>query len=971
MLVAGDAGIGKSRLCRELRREAIARQVRVVEGRCSSGETAVPYAPFMDALRFRLARGEGEIAARVLGPLITDLSPLLPELRPAAESVPAAAAGGRPFESIHQALQRLAAMGPVLLLLEDIHWADLTSCDLLHFLSGRTRGDPVLLVATYRSDELPGGHPVRRLVATLKRERTATEILLPPLVEAEVAEMLQAITGCALPADFAGAVWHRTEGNPLFVEEILKSLGDSGRLGRAGLSAADLQGLELPDTISEAVLSRVEPLGPRSLELLSVAAVIGRSVTFDLLRDVTDLDEEELLRTLEALVAHHLLVEEHAVAEERYAFRHGLTQEVLYRNIIARRRRTWHRKVAVALEATPPAERAAHYAALAYHHRLGGDATQAREYEVLAGEQAARLKAWRDAEVHFDRALEGFIGGGPDPTEARVLEQLAEVTRWQNRTEDSVRYAEEALVIRRELGDRNGAATLLVRIGQLCSEQLGGWERAQRCHLEAIGLCGGESQTTARACGELGRVYAMRRRYAEAGRWLERGRELAARVSDRMEEALARAALGHLSVLRGRVREGLAELDGALEAGRAVPPPLERAGALYGTGLRACEIAGDARRLAEWLAAAEENGARFAASSDGAVYLAYRAAYHGRTAGVPGAMEAAQRAVDELRRARRAELGVALRILGDLQRIFGQRDAAHRAYSEALEAGERDAEIGLALLSLDEAPRAKAADLLLARVDRILADERLLALRILPRVVVAQVRSGRPDYAARTLDRLESLHRDASDPWGEAALAHAGGLVLMAEGDPARASQAFQAALAGWELVQAPLERAVSELELGALHCASASDRPAGIERCRAALAELERLGALAEAERARLLLRRVGVRVRRRRPRQDEDAAHGLTVRERQALLDLARGATNRQIATALGISEKTVAVHVSHILGKLRCRTRTQAAAFAIASGLAGPGRAHDVERAAAARAGTLEAATGVLKRMTRGAS
>jgi predicted ATPase len=175
-LIGGDAGTGKTRLCRELRARAAVLGARVIEGRCSTAESGVPYGPFLDALRFRIARGEGREVAATLAPILAHVAPLFEELAAGSTGRPRPTAVAMPFDRILGVLRRFAAGGPVLLLLEDIHWADPTSRDLLHHLARRIAGEPILLVATYRTDELNPGHPVHRLVAALGRERLAHRI---------------------------------------------------------------------------------------------------------------------------------------------------------------------------------------------------------------------------------------------------------------------------------------------------------------------------------------------------------------------------------------------------------------------------------------------------------------------------------------------------------------------------------------------------------------------------------------------------------------------------------------------------------------------------------------------------------------------------------------------------------------------------------------------------------------------------
>jgi tetratricopeptide (TPR) repeat protein len=599
VLIAGDAGIGKSRLCRELKREATARGIRLIQGHCSMAESAVPYGPFMDALRFRLERGDGMAVAQLLGPLLRYLAPLFPEL-PAGGATAGELSEGpaeRAFEAIGQVLQRLAELGPLLLLLEDFHWADPTSRDLLYFLSRRVGDLPLLIVLTCRSDELHLGHPVRRLSAMLTRERLAREITLAPLTEPEVGEMVAAILETVPDPELVAAAATRTEGNPFFVEELIKGMSEAGAPGASG--AMEVVRAGLPATISEVIVGRVEPLGSRAREVLSVAAVIGRTFSFDLLREVSGVEEEELLEVVEQLVTAQLLVEEHGPSGERYAFRHGLIHEVFYNDIIAPRRRFWHRRVAAALEAQASGSLLVPYEPLAYHSRLGGDAARAGEYALLAGDQAARLFAWRDAEARYQEALAALEPGEESAArEAAILARLSYVAWCQSRMDDSQRHAEQALELRRGLRDHRGAAALLRRLAFLYAHQRGEWERAATCLREAIGLVAGEADGTEEtlATVDLGRLCLERGLYDEAEAALERGLALASRYDGSGEEALALASLGLLAVHRGAVRAGVVRLDLALTLMVDRPLPLDRASGVFRAGIRALEAAREHER---------------------------------------------------------------------------------------------------------------------------------------------------------------------------------------------------------------------------------------------------------------------------------------------------------------------------------------------------------------------------------------
>src|SRR5687767_8055295 len=272
VLLGGDAGVGKSRLLRDLKHEAATQTIRIIEGRCSSTESSVPYAPLMDALRFRISRGEGQAVAQMLGPLRAILAPIFPQLEGSATPGADPAERERPFDLIFRVLERFAAEEPMLLILEDVHWADQTSLELLHHLAHRTPSIPMLIIASYRSDELHAAHPLRKLLGAMARDRVGEEMRLPPLTRDETGEMLACMLDAAPDPAFAAAIWKRAEGNPFFVEEILSAMARDGAITPDAATAEELERAPLPTTVSEAVLARVNALGPQAAEALSAAS---------------------------------------------------------------------------------------------------------------------------------------------------------------------------------------------------------------------------------------------------------------------------------------------------------------------------------------------------------------------------------------------------------------------------------------------------------------------------------------------------------------------------------------------------------------------------------------------------------------------------------------------------------------------------------------------------------------------------
>lgn len=953
-LIGGDAGIGKSSLCRALKARAADSGVRLVEGRCSPAESTLPYGPFLDALRFRLGQGRGESRelAETLDPILDLVGPLFSELSALAAEGGGAEAGRRgaaatamPFERILLSVRRLAAAGPMLLLLEDVHWADPTSRDLLHYLARQVAGEPILLLATYRTDELHSGHPVHKLVATLGRERLAQRIQLEPLVADDVRAMLAAMLEADPAPEFVETVLERTEGNPLFIEELMTALAHERPEKHPDYSPADLADAAVPPTIHEIVLGRIEPMGADTVEASTVAAVIGRRFRFDTLQHALSWSEERLLPIVEDLVRHRILVELAGRAEDRFAFRHTLVQEVLLGSVIGRRRRQWHRRIAAALERYG-GESALPHTTLAYHYGEGGELRRAREHAVLAGDEAVRLCAWRQAELMYERALQVSEQEPPDAElQASLLEKMTEVAWWQDRTGALEQYAQEALSLRRSLGETQPVAALLRRLAHVYAYQKGELTRAVAALKEAL-----EVLDSADACAELalvkndlGRVHLARGDYAMAEECLGEALELARRHGDGAEEALAAAGLARLAMLRGRIGDGRARLDEARGLLNRPGLSVERTAEAYHVGIRALESAREHGAARAWIDAAVDHAAAHELQAEGAIYDAYRAAVDRRAGRWAEALETVRAAVQRLRESGRAELREALRILGDLHRVRGEVAEARVAYEEAVQLGENDARIGLAVLLVSEGRPEEAVDRLAAALESHPPEDRLRALRLLPHLAETAIRAGRLEQAVTARDRLEALVEDADYRAGPAALSYVEGLVRSATGEAGAAAALGDAARA-WTALELPHEAARARLELAAHRIRSGDDTEAGVQLAAETLTALEALGAREEVERARRLLDEAGAgavawkgaaagREGATPPPLDQ-----LTGRELEVLAELAKGSTNKQIGRDLSIAAKTVGNHVSSILAKLDCSTRTEASRIALAARFGG---------------------------------
>ena len=362
ILVAGEAGVGKTRVIRTV---LGATDMRVLAGSTGPGGTS-PYGPIIAALRTYLrAVPDGLQEA---GPLAAHLALLLPELGPPPpqSDLPTL------VEALRCALVAIGRTQPVALFLDDLHWADAASLELLPALASGLAGESVVLVGAYRSDDLPRGHALRRVRSELRRDGRLREIVVEPLDLMGTGALASRILGGAVGSRLATLLYHRTQGLPFFVEELAAALVDSGRLTHesGGWELADAGEVLIPDTLRDAVLLRADGLSGAGREALEVAAVAGLAVDLDLI--------EQLVGTgtgLTELIERRLLSEG---SPGQAVFHHALVREAIYGEVPWPRRRALHRTMATALAARGTA------AAIVAEHWLAGRAFEQGRRWLLA-----------------------------------------------------------------------------------------------------------------------------------------------------------------------------------------------------------------------------------------------------------------------------------------------------------------------------------------------------------------------------------------------------------------------------------------------------------------------------------------------------------------------------------------------------------------------------------------------------------
>ena len=538
VLVAGEAGMGKTRLASELATRARAAGFEVLMGRCLDlVGTELPYQPFVEALRpLRDGHTEHESAGSQL----------------------------RVFEDTLALITDLAASAPALLVLEDLHWADTSTLDLVVYIAHNLDERRVLLLATYRADEPSSAERMRRLADGVRRSGAALLVELGPLTREELTELLAARAGAPPPA-LAEAIVTRSEGNPFFAEELLAAGGD--------------EGVELPRGLRELLLQRVALLDRRTREVLRLAAAAGRDVAYPLLRDAAALPASEVRDSLRRAVEHGILVPDRATGSFR--FRHALLAEAIYATLLPGEREELHARLADELARGEPHAAAAE---LAPHWAAAGRAREALVASVEAAREAEAVFGLAEARAHLERALE-LWADVPDAAELVGLD-LPELSSWAAERAIQTGAAPRAV----ELG---GQAVALVGDGDplraaLLHERLGRYLLAA-CSRDA-GLAAFEravelvppqppSPERAQVLAALGHALMLAWRHEESRPTCEQALELARAVGARRAEFRALAVLGVDLAYLGRGDEGLAQLRLALELAEesGVPEDLDRA----------------------------------------------------------------------------------------------------------------------------------------------------------------------------------------------------------------------------------------------------------------------------------------------------------------------------------------------------------------------------------------------------------
>lgn len=954
VLISGAPGIGKTRLLQEFLPVESSTAVAVLQGGASQAAGMPPYLPFLQALGSYVATASLEALRAQVGQWAATLATLLPEIAARLGSIPSEHRLGpdqerfRLYEAVAGFLAAIAAQTPLVLILDDLQWTDAATCDLLVHIASRITSAPLLIVGAYRTGEAEENPAFVHARAELNRHRLLLPLPLHPL-NAEESRMLAChlLAGEIAPA-LADILYRYSEGNPFFLEELLRALAEEELVWHeGGWTLRQVPDRLLPPRVAEAIRVRLARLDTALLDLLRLAAVVGRSWNPALLAQLTDMDLDQMDAALSAATRAQVVRLE---ADGSYSFTHDMVRETLYADLGRFQRRRLHQTIGEMLEAQVEARSAPldarRLADLAFHFAEAGATARGVTYALASGQRALQASAALDAVAHFRTALRLLATGEDVRRQAEAWSGLGDAATLAGDYPQAAEAYHAAQVAWARSGDATASAKAWHQLGKVCWRQEAVAE-ARHAFGQALASLGpDDSADAAAALLQLADLHVISLgHHADGIAYMEQALAMVDRLGDLRLEASACCIAGNIKARSNDLVAGRTLLERALALARQFDDPtlaaeacayLSNVSAAMGDITRSVEVSllrielaqrtqdlFQLRHVYSWLGMMEVLRGRWAeaeewfaqqdrvlASLDSPEPHAMLRSYRGVLRYMQGRFEEAEQEYrSAIERIRPTGSGAVIWFLGRLGLIL--------------------AELGRATEAMD------CFSELQARADRL--DPRASARRFaFTHLAVGYAQLGDVGRTAGCYPKLLPFQGQFAPIPVDRGL----GLAALLQGDVEAAHRHFAEAEVRMRQAEMRPDLALTLLQHGILQRAwPAGDAGLSVSADELVAEGLQLCAELGMGELGQRTLSAMEQTLQvvprgrpRRAPRKD-----GLSVRELEVLRLVAQGQTNREIAQTLVLSEKTVARHLTHIFTKTGVSNRAAAAAYALRHGLA----------------------------------
>ena len=499
VLLYGEAGIGKTRLARELRAYAHLRGMQVLYGRCPAlfrMDGVPPYVLWSEVIRDYLETCSPEQLYRVIGFYPAEVAKLVPELSQKLRAIPQSfpispeQEQNRLFEAVSQFITNISREAPLLVVLDDLQWTDPSSLLLLHYMARGVQKTPLLLLGAYRNTDIDAKHPLSPVLTELNRERLPQSIQLKRMSLSDVSEMVKStLEQDDVPADFCKLIYEKTRGNPFFAEEVVRSLKEEEVIYREEnkWKIKEVSKIEFPETVKSVIKARLDRLDEESQNVLTLASFVGNDFTLEAMCALSGIEENKLLELMDRMLKTGLIKEREIRGEGVCSFADILVRDVVYEEVSLLKRKRLHGVVGGALEKVYAKNIDEHLGELASHFLEGGEKGKALDYFLKAGDRAAKIFANSEATSYFQSALRLLEEKEGELQEKKnVLERLGDTKRLVGEYDASIKYWNDALPLAKQLNEKETSARLHRKMANVLWNNLGDRERAEEHHQKAL-----------------------------------------------------------------------------------------------------------------------------------------------------------------------------------------------------------------------------------------------------------------------------------------------------------------------------------------------------------------------------------------------------------------------------------------------------------------------------------------------------